>query len=413
MICPECGTRLAAGTRECHFCGYSHPDDEIPITNLGNIATDNHSQTTPIYSNLPDHHSINPDERNNDPANALSGNTSNIRSWTLFDFVRYNAPLFTVIGITGTMISLIPTFLEKIIGLDWKILLIRDYLGLFLLFLIQILFTSGGILILLIAVLILWNLIRCNINPETIHQIHGQNITKGTLQKILFLLVFLPTIGAFIYFIMPIFLFQTDPYCKFFEIIIFSVYLLLIMYLFLFLSILNSPITPQIKTILSIVLSLIIFAGLAWFSWTITLPLLGQFSPTENLTNNETEIITNSLSYSISNSTTIGIPLQGGGNVTMSDIDKKYYLNAAWSTNFGFFIICDPNTHITKIAGPEITINNGYSTLFWTYDPKYQGIKKPPVSIFLTVTNIRKNEIVGVSQKNITWSDLDTANVNP
>jgi hypothetical protein len=374
MICPECGTRLPKGKTECHFCSYTQTKREISLSN----------------SNIPDNSLDNP-------------------SWTLFDFVKYNAPLFTVIGITGTMISLIPTFLNYIIGPDWKLFLIKDLIGLLLVFIIQIVISSGALLILVIASLILNNLLSCNLNPEKIHQIFSRDITKGTLQKLLFALVFIPTIFAFIYFIMPIFLYQSDPYFKLINIVVITGYLAAVLYLLFVFGILTS--SSHSKIILLIVLTVTFVFVIGGSIFFITFPLIPQFSPTVNLTNNNTEIITNHSNYSIFNSTELGIPLQAGGNITMSDIDKRYYLTTVWSTNFGYFISSDPKTHITKIQGSDCEIDNGYSTLYWTYDARDQGIKKPPVFIFLTVKNIRKDEIVGISQANITWIDLDTARV--
>jgi len=289
-------------------------------------------------------------------------------------------------------------------------LLLRDLSGLFLLFIIQIILISAGFLILVISLLILSNLINCNISPRIVHRGSHRNITLGTLHKILFAICFVPIIFAFIYFIMPIFLFQSDPYFKLFDLVIISLYCIGFWVFLFIVSIFNSSISPPNKTIFSIILIIALVVGLVSLGGT-AISLISQFSPTVNLTNNSTEIISSNISYSISNASTLGIPLQGGGYVTMSDMDKKYYLNAHWTTNFGYFISSDPEKHITKIEGSDFSIDNGYSMIYWTYDPKYQGIKKPPVFIFLTVTNIRKDEVVGVSQLNITWSDIDTAHV--
>jgi hypothetical protein len=117
---------------------------------------------------------------------------------TLRDFVRQNAPLFTIIGITGTMLSLIPTFLEKFIGVDWNLEILSSFSGIFLLVLVQFLIFSIGGFIFFISVLILKDLFSKNFGQDVFYSIFNFDITEGILKKMLFAIIFVPVIGGFV-----------------------------------------------------------------------------------------------------------------------------------------------------------------------------------------------------------------------
>jgi len=336
-----------------------------------------------------------------------------IECLNLYEFIRINAPMFTVIGITGTMLSLIPTFLDRFVGIEWKLFFIKDAIGLLGLVLIQIVFMSGCIFILFIAYLIIGRIHLCNFDQTPVHSLFGVNITRGDVQRWFFYLAFIPTIFSLLFFIMSIFTFQKDPMIQVINSVLLYLYLALLFFIGLLLVILVQPNnwtnTQQIKTICLFSLS-IVFLVFFTILFSMLFPILSLFSPFDTHFNNTPEIIFSDANYSIQNSTSLGVPLTAGGLMALSKIDRESYLYVHWNTNFGYFISTDPATNISKIEGPDC-VAKAYSTIYWTHDVSHIGKPKPPVYIFMTVENIRKTEFFNATPVIFYWKENDTLEV--
>lgn len=321
--------------------------------------------------------------------------------------------MFTVIGITGTMMSLIPTFLDRIIGPDWKLILISDAIGLLGLILIQIFFLSGCIFILFIAYLIIGRIHFCTFDQISLHSLFGNPITIGDIQRWTFYLVFVPTIFSLLFFVMSIFIFQQDPMIKLINSVIVYLYLAILILIGVILWILVQPNSwtnsRQVKTIFLVII-LITFIAFFAYIFSMLMPILSLFAPFDTHFNNTPEIIFSDPNYSIQTSTTLGFPLSAGGLMALSDIDKRNYLNVRWNTNFGYFISTDPTTNISRIQGSEC-ISKAYSLVFWTYDVSYLGKTKPPVHIFMVVENTRKKEFFNATPLVLSWKDNDSIEI--
>lgn len=342
-----------------------------------------------------------------DPVEVPSQNNGCNDSTSLYWFIRCNAPLFTIIGITGTMLALIPTFLEKFIGSNWVNQLLTNYSGLWILIFVEIVIVCSAIFILLIAINLAFRLWYSNFNQESLHRIGHYEIRRGLIEKILFCIVFYPLIFAFIIFIASIYLFQIDPYLQIIGSLVLAVLYLLLAFLVLFSLIIASRKSRCWKNAIIFLLILLFIGFWIWFITTIS-PMASQFDPYNNQSYGEVEIIPANLTYSIENSTSIGMPFVIGGYYNnLSLLDRAYYLNFHWTTNYGYFITNDPSDNLVKIQGSDFSLRNSSSTIFWTYDVKDQNIVKPPIIISISVENTRTKKILNGTHLNMHWCEIN------
>ena len=347
------------------------------------------------------------------PQNFASQNNSNAEpinngcndNTNLYWFIRCNAPIFTIIGITGTMLSLIPTFLDKFIGPGWISDLLTSYNGFWEFIVINVIIIFGAIFILYLAIALAKRLISRSFNQDIIHRIGPFIFTRGHIEKILFSIVFFPLILAFVIFIVSIYSFQSDPYFKLIGLLVFSILYLIMLLLLVYSAILTSHTTNCRKNFSLLVVSMIVIL-LIFGAYLLISPLASQFDP-YNPNNHQygiVEIIHNNLTYSIENSSTIGLPFSVGGSYqNLSFDDIAYYIKFHWTTNYGYFITNDPGDNI-KIQGADCFLN-GSSTVYWTYDVKDEPFKKPPVIISLRVENKRTNSVLNSTQIKMNWSE--------
>lgn len=330
----------------------------------------------------------------------------------LYQFIRSNAPLFTIIGITGTMLSLIPTFLEKFIGYEWINQLLTDYYGVGLVIFIELVIVCSALFILLIAILLGYRLWKSPFNQECLHIIYGYEIRKGFFQKILFCVIFYPLIFSFTLFVAAIPFTQDDPYLKFFASLIFVFLYLVLLFILLFALVVSTQETICWKNTVIFIL-LLSFVGFWCLTILILLPVTSQFDPYSNQSYGEVEIIPLDHVYSIENSQSLGLPLIIGGYYrNLSDYDRAYYTNFHWTTNYGYFISNDPSDHLVKKQGSDFSQKNASSTIFWTYDVRDQDVTKPPVIISLAVENIRTKKILNGTSVKMQWCKINEICIN-
>lgn len=127
-----------------------------------------------------------------------------IRRFTIQKFLRKNAHLFTILGVLGTMLSLLPNLMDKLYSspystppLDWK-----EIMTVTQAYLLGFSIAFGSLFLFLIFLLIIGNLFNNNRNEEGIlSSFLRQTIRTGDLYRIIFLCFFVPLIMVVFFFI--------------------------------------------------------------------------------------------------------------------------------------------------------------------------------------------------------------------
>lgn len=101
-------------------------------------------------------------------------------------------------------------------------------------------------------------------------------------------------------------------------------------------------------------------------------------------------------------SSTVGIRL-------VPEYPGKNPVKQTWETNFGHFVTWENTTWVITTHGRNITVGEG--PVYWTYDPRYMGLKKPPVTVRLTITDTTNGTAMARGKVHIRWEDQDTARV--
>jgi hypothetical protein len=251
----------------------------------------------------------------------------------------------------------------------------------------------------------------CNWNNEVAFSIGRYNISRGNLDRGFFLFLFVPAIGALVLFLTLLFTFQNDLF--FIILSAFTLLGFLWIYLFYYIfSIISLSEIQRCQKIISIIILIIIFIIIpVYFAYFAILPFSTQFNPNDTRYHGNVKIIPINTTYSSMNSTSIGLPLTYGGyGANISDIDR-YYWNFHWTTNYGHFIVSDPENHIVKIEGADVSLRYPSPTLYWMYDTIDQGKNKSPVIIYLRIENRLTKIVYSGDELNLNWSSIDTVTV--
>jgi hypothetical protein len=332
----------------------------------------------------------------------------------LYTFIRCNAPIFTVIGIIGTMLSLIPNYLNNIAGSNWEYSLLSNSSGFLELAVILVVIESGCLLIFALSILILGRLYSCNFSPIQLHSFFGLNITLGRIQKWVFSFLFIPFILTIVYFIIPVFIWTDSPYIQSLTIVVMGTYTILILFIILFVFIVTPRVNPLFKSFLMIVI-FIAFAGTFYGLVTSAyIPFFSSMDVKNGTYYGNVEIMPVYTNYSFDYPTSYGLPLKvAGEKYNISNFDSYHYLSFQWSTNYGYFLnVPISNDSITN-EGQYCKLSDGSSTVFWTYDISDNDKKKSPVYIFLRVENLRTKQVLSSDHIDLSWSDLNNVTVSP
>lgn len=341
------------------------------------------------------------------------------KSFDIFYFIKENSSAFAIIGIIGTLLALLPNFIEKFIGSDWKQILLSTNFGFIPLILLQMTILSGAFFILLIASHILKHVFDNHRDEEILHSIsistHTFTYRTGDLARILFLLFFIPTIGALFIFISTIFFFQKDITFNFSEIVILYIY----SFLFFGCGFIHFILEMKRKSKTSKNISVVLILILIVFCIVQSGSLLS--SGLTRSTIGQVEIIYENQSYTAFNSSDFGIELIIGGRVeNYSLLDPSYY-RFHWTTNYGYFAVSDGNSTFYLNEGPELIYDStlskyrGYAKdivdlkVYWAYDFRDFSLAKPQPFVLLRVEDSRTNKLITSARINISWLDIDTA----
>ena len=313
---------------------------------------------------------LNSDKKDIPPETAASESlTSNDDEKSIISFLRANTDSLAAIGLIGTMISLMPSFVEKLNDDVW--------LGTFSSFQISCLFLS------IIAGLIFIFVIFLSMVDKYFNG-------KYELPFAIFFLILILFLGSFLLFIYSAI--QKYTYVQ---------YYLLVLYVALALLMsLNLKNETRRSKIFSLCLILFLFLLIAIN--VVIIVMSGSIVTTPDSSNTKIQSDVNYYTPLIPQ--TYGI---GFSPVTDKKIAFKDY-NVKWDADYGYFFYIDPNIDRIMYLG-NVTTNHG-ELVYWTYDKEKIGVIKPPVNITMLITDQSKKTLVS-SVAQIKWSSVDIAQV--
>jgi hypothetical protein len=316
---------------------------------------------------------INSDEKK-EPSNGTADSLSidskkNFVDDDIFLFFRQNANILATIGLIGTMISLMPSFVEKLSNDVW--------LGTLSGLQIACLFTSiiTGITFIFLLFLVIWD-----------QYFEGQFKLPFAILLVFFSL-FLIFFEIFIYLAIQKYLYVG--------------YILFITYVILaiFIIIGRKNETKRAKKF-SMCLILFLLSLIIINVAVVTIDYFSVVIPDSTNTRIQTDV--NYYSPLIPQTYGIGF---------MPGMDKKISFkgyNVNWTADYGYFFYIDSTIDRIKYLG-NATTNHG-ELVYWTYDKEKIGAIKPVVNISMFVTDQSNKPLVS-TVAHINWSSVDMAQV--
>jgi hypothetical protein len=327
--------------------------------------------------------------------------------FTIRNFLWENFRFFTMIGITGTMISLIPNMGTRILGANW----ITDTDSLLPLFLSIIIFF--GAMFLTICFLIIFGLIIQGRGSEKIRK----KITflkktlinwyEGDSQRFILLLCLVPMwVGLLLFFIliMPLI---PNKYSWLFATIIGLTCIPLIIYSCLGWNI-GKKITGIIPGMekfprLSVVVFTILVIG---FLVLVPFAIPRLFDNTDTFSG-DINIRADQQYFSPHISSSKGLRLE------ITNLSGRELLSSrhTWSADYGYFIRVIPSTSEVTILGNPVYDDNSRD-IYWTYSENDPEQNKKPIKIDLHLYPLQGNVEIASSLLYLSWYNNDILYVN-
>jgi hypothetical protein len=327
--------------------------------------------------------------------------------FTILKFLWENFRFFTMVGITGTMISLIPNMGNRILGVSW----ITDSDSFLPLFLSIIIFF--GAMFLTICFLMIFSLIFEGRQTENIRN----NITlfsktlitwyEGDFQRSILLFCLVPMwVGLLMFFIllMPL---VPNKYSWLFAAVIGLTCIPLAIYSFLGWKI-GTTIIGKIPGMekyprLSMVIIIIVVIGcLLLLSFAIPLALENKDTVSAGI-----KIQADQQYYSPSISSAKGLRLEIT-NISGRKLQESRY---TWSADYGYFVTITPSTNeVTILGNPVYDDTSRY--IYWTYSKNDPGHDKKPIKIEVHLYPLQGDVETARSSLYLTWYNNEIVYVN-
>jgi len=327
--------------------------------------------------------------------------------FTILKFLWENFRFFTMIGITGTMISLIPNMGTRILGSSW----ITDTDSFLPLFLSIIIFF--GAMFLTICFLLIFGLIIQDRDAENVRKkisiLSKTLITwyEGDSQRFILLFVLVPMwVGLTLFFIllMPL---VPNKYSWLFAAGIGLTCIPLVIFACLGWNIGKKiiGIIPGMEKFprLSTVVFIILLAG-----FLVLVPLaVSRFSENADAFSGEMKIRADQQYFSPSISSARGLRLE----ITNVSGRKLQESRRTWSATYGYFIRVLPTTDEVTIAGNPV-YDDTSRYVYWTYSGNDPQQDKKPVRIDVHLYPLQGDEEIARSSLYLTWYTNDIVYVN-
>jgi hypothetical protein len=327
--------------------------------------------------------------------------------FTIRHFLWENFRLFTMIGVTGTMISLIPNMGTRILGAAW-ITGSDNYLPLFL----SIIIFFGSIF-LTICFLMIFSLVfqgRDTGNVQKRITLWSKTLItwyEGDFQRFILLFCLVPMwFGLTLFFIqlMPLI---PNKYSWLFAAITGLTCIPLVIYSFLGWNI-GKTITGKIPGIGKYPgLSMVVFT-IAVIGCLVLVPLaISQVFDNMDNFSGTMKIRADPQYFSPSISSAKGVRLD------ITNISGREFLASrhTWSADYGYFIRVIPATSEVTIAGNPV-YNDTSRDIYWTFSANDPERNKKPVRIDVHLYSLQENEEIANSSLYLTWYTDDIAYVN-
>ena len=315
--------------------------------------------------------------------------------FTIEKFFRNNFQLFTIIGVIGAMITLLPNLAEKILGTRW---LESDFTFLPVVFMILTL--AGGVLIFLIFFILLKDTGNISNNEE-----ETWNPQRILLKIVLFLLM----IGTF-YFILNVVIMIPNYSVYFISLFVFLIcvvgFTIYNYYVFFTQEYrrVKSLLTQDhgnLKVIIYGILMIIMIVFAVFFiAIPITNTVLNPQDPHDVILLADQEV------YSPSISTTSGLELYPTNSTNLKSIFPIYKSSGfRWETNYGYFVTV--NSYTSKIELLDnYTVRHSNGKVYWSFSKDDIPVNKSQIQIKLKIYDANGSNWTYLSNTtlNLTWT---------
>ena len=329
------------------------------------------------------------------------------KPFTIRDFLWENFRLFTMVGVTGTMISLIPNMGTRILGASW-IVDADNYLPLFLSLIIFF-----GALFLTICFLIIFSLVFMKRRDEAVNTriiLGSKNLItwyEGDSERSILLCCLVPMwCGLVLFFIMLMPLIPNTLSWMFAAVIGLAV-----IPLFIFALVgwkIGKTVTGKIPGLekyprLGMVVLIILVMG-CLFLLSQTIPqVLDSQAPVSGTM--EIRADQQYFSPQISSAKGLGLEIT---NISVRTIQESRH---TWSADYGYFIRVTPSTSDVTILGNPV-VDDYSRDIYWTYPQDDPSWDKKPVKIEVHLYSLQGDEDLASSSLYLTWYSNDIVYVN-
>jgi hypothetical protein len=328
-------------------------------------------------------------------------------SFTIRNFLWENFRFFTMIGITATMISLIPNMGTRILGTSW----ITDPDSVLPLFLSIIIFF--GAMFLTICFFVIFSLVFEGRDAENVQKkiaLRSRTLITwygGDSQRSILLFVLVPMwVGLTLFFtlLMPLI---PNNYSWLFAAVIGLTCIPLVIFSFLGWNIGKKiiGIIPGMKKFPR--LGTVVFA-LLLIGFIVLVPLaISQFSGIADTSSGDIRIRADQQYFSPSVSSAKGLRLE------ITNVSGRELLAGrhTWSADYGYFIRVMPTTSEVIILGNPV-YDDTSRDIYWTYLENDPHQNKKPVKIDLHLYPLQGDEEIARSSLYLTWYNNDIVYVN-
>lgn len=329
------------------------------------------------------------------------------KPFSILGFLWENFRLFTMVGVTGTMISLIPNMGNRILGESW-ITNPDSYLPLFLSMIIFF-----GALFLTLCFLIIFSLIIQGRDSEVVRKkltLFSKPIStwyEGDSQRSILLICLVPMwIGLFLFFLMLMPLIP-NKYSLHFAIIVVLTCIPFVIYAFLGWNFGKrvTGIIPGLGKLPRLSLGIFTFLVIAFL---VLVPVaIPQFFDNADTFQEVISIKPDQHYFSPHISSAKGLRLE------ITNLSGRELLESrhTWSADYGYFIRVTPSTSEVTILGNPVSDDNSRD-IYWTYSENIPELNKKPVNIEMRLYPLQGNKEITRSSLCLTWFSNEIVSVN-
>jgi len=328
-------------------------------------------------------------------------------AFSIRDFLYENFRLFTMIGVTGTMISLIPNMGTRILGASW----ITGADNLLPLFLSIIIFF--GALFLSICFLMIISLVfegRGNENAADRITLGSKTLItwyEGDMQRCILLCCLLPMWSGLILFFILLMPLIPNKYSWLFAAVIGLAAIPVFVYALVGWKIGKTVLGKITGTKKYPRLSLLVFIILVIGCLVLLSLAIPQVFDTKNIGSGSVKIRADQQYFSPQISSAKGLRLE----ITNLSGRRLLASRHTWSADYGYFIWVIPSTSEVTILGNPV-YDDTSRDIYWTYAANDPDRGKKPVKIEVHLYPQEGNEELAGSSLSLSWYTSDIVYVN-